>query len=342
MTTQLITLKQKPIIEFSGMVARGLEVKQQIAEMNIDTIKPTDANRSMMKKMRAGLNKELKVFEDQRKMIFGAITTPYNEFNDSYESNIKIQFSEAEKALKEKISEVETRMLENKKKEMQAHFDSVASDFASFLSLDNVGLNIILSASDAKLKKQIDSFVSDIEADVVAIGKMENSTRVMSLYETTLDLPGSIARIKDDIEREERLEKVRIEKARIAEENRIKREKEEKERKEREALERAERKEREAIQAEERRIQAEKNAKANKTREAENEVKRLKKIEEQARIDKENAETEQKRLIAEREAVEKRKAEESKIYTMSFKVRGTISQLKEIKQFMDNLGVNYE
>ena len=54
--TELIKLKQAPIIEFSGMEARGLEVQEHIAQMNIDKIEATEENRSMMKKMRCYRN----------------------------------------------------------------------------------------------------------------------------------------------------------------------------------------------------------------------------------------------------------------------------------------------
>jgi len=60
----LIELKQKPIIEFSNIEKRGLEVLRQIKELNLDTIEPIEQNRAMMKKIRADINKELSVFEE--------------------------------------------------------------------------------------------------------------------------------------------------------------------------------------------------------------------------------------------------------------------------------------
>ena len=122
-TTALIKLEQAPIIEFSGMEARALEVKNDIAQMNISNIEPTEDNRAMMKKMRATLNKELGIFEDQRKMIHGKITEPYNEFKLSYESNIKHLYENATSELKEKISDVENRMLYDKKTMLSAYFE---------------------------------------------------------------------------------------------------------------------------------------------------------------------------------------------------------------------------
>ena len=69
MSKQLIKLVQSPIIEFSEMEARGVEVANRIGLMNLDTIKATEENRSTMKKLRAELNKDLGIFEEQRKLI---------------------------------------------------------------------------------------------------------------------------------------------------------------------------------------------------------------------------------------------------------------------------------
>ena len=95
MNKALIELKQVPIIEFSMIEARGIEAQAEIAQLNIDSIEPVESNRSTMKKMRAGLNKELSVFEEQRKMIHGKVVKPYNEFKNSYESNIKTVYQAA-------------------------------------------------------------------------------------------------------------------------------------------------------------------------------------------------------------------------------------------------------
>ena len=341
MKNELIVLKQKPIIEYSKMEERGLEVAQQIAELNIDTIEPTEANRKILKDTRAELNKDLKIFEDQRKMIHGAINTEYNAFKDSYESNIKVQYEESVAKLKLKIDEVESKMLETKIADLQAYFAS-RSQHLEFLLFDSINLHITLSASNKSLKTQIDNCIDTVTKEIEAIEKMDHSVRIRSLYETTLDMSGSVSKVLADIEREEKLEAERIENERIAEEKRINDEKLKKEREEKEAANRAERKRIEAEQAEERRLLAEKNAKLNKSKEAQLEVERLKKAEEQARIDAEESNAATERLRLEREQVERKEAENNKIHSMPFTVHGTMDQLKQVKQFMEDQGISYE
>jgi hypothetical protein len=338
--TELITLKQRPIIEFSAMEARGLEVQKEIKEMNIPSIEATEENRSSMKRLRAKINKELKVFEDQRKMIHGKITQTYNEFNSSYKENIKIHYEQASVDLKEKIAEVESKMLAEKSASLNAYFDG--KNEHDFITLDNVGLNIILSASDKNIKKSIDDFIDKVTGDIKAIETMDNSVRIKGYYQRTLDLNDSISSVNADIKREEQIEKERIEKEKADKERAEREAKEKQEREEREAKERAEKARRDAELAEERRIQAEKNAKTVKAKETQEAKERAEFEAEEARKRQAEAEEQQKAIEQKRLDQEAIDAEESKIYKMKFCVSGTKKQLKSIKEFMGDLGVDYE
>lgn len=340
MSQVLIKLAQKPIIEYSEMEARGLEVAEKISLMNLDTIEATEENRGTMKKMRAELNKELEVFEDQRKLIHDAITRPYKNFTKSYDENIKVLYKNASEQLKEKISIVEAGMLTEKKADIQGYFKSVC-DF-DFINVDSVGLNIILSASNKKLHTQIDEFVAKVTADLNTIGALENSVRVGSLYKTTLDLSSSISTVAADIQREkefkERLDreaKEAEEKAKVDAENKRIRE-------EKEASDRLARKKAEAEEVERKRINAEKNAEATASKAADDEVKRLEQEKKRADEQVALAEQERQRIEAEKVAKEKQDAIDSKIHKMTFTVSANIKNLKKIKTYLEELGVEYE
>ena len=341
MSNELITLAQKPIIEYSEMEARGLEVAEKIGLMNLDMIEANESNRSMMKKARAQLNNELEVFEDQRKMIHAAITKPYKDFTESYEKNIKTLYVDASAQLKEKIVIVEAGMMRDKTADIEAYFNTVRGDI-DFLTTEKIGLNIILSASDKKLRGQVDSFMEKVHSELVAINGMENSIRVQSLYKTNLDLSLSVSTVNSDIEREKKQEAERVEQEKINKEREAKRVEQEKIRKEQESKDRLERKNKEAERIELQRIQAKKNAELNKTKEAEMEAERLEQEKKRADEAVEIAQAESERIQAEKEALAKQEAAESKIHSMNFKVAGTIKQLKEIKLFLENIGVEYE
>jgi len=223
---ELIILEQKPIIEFSAMEARGLEVAERIGQMNLETIDATEANRSIMKKMRAELNKELTLFEDKRKMIHGAITKPYKDFTASYEENIKVRYTDAATLLKEKISTVEDLMMTEKLADIEVYFNDKKGEM-DFLRIENAGLNIILSASNKKLHAQIDEFIGKVGNEVASINAMTDSIRISSLYKTNLDLSLSVSTVLADIKREKEAEEKRAEKEaadKKAEEQRAERE----------------------------------------------------------------------------------------------------------------------
>lgn len=341
MSKLLITLKQAPIIDFSEMEARGLEVAEKIGLMNLDTIEPTEENRGMMKKLRAELNKELNVFEDQRKMIHELITKPYKDFADSYETNIKHLFLGASGKLKDKIAAVETVMLADKKSEINTYFNHMSTDFG-FLGLDMLGLNIILSASSKKLMAEIDVFIAKVSREMSAIKSMDNSVRIESLYRTNLDLTLSISTVNADIEREKNQELQRVEEEKIRAERDKKRVEEEKIRAEQHAKDRLSRKNEKSRIAKERHKEAEKNAELNKTQESADEALRLKKESERAEQAAIIAEKEIIRIEAEKEADRTEKEAAALVHRMSFTVSGNIAQLKAIKAFLNDLGVSYE
>lgn len=338
---ELIVLKQNPIIEFSEIEAKGLEVEQRINELNLETIDATEGNRSIMKKMRSELNKELDAFESRRKMVHDLITKPYKEFTDSYDTHIKSRYTEASAALKEKISVVELSMLQRKKGDIEAYFNSAKGD-VDFLSFDDVGLKIILSASDKKLQASIDLFVAHVTANLTAINGMDNAVRIESLYKTNLDFTLSISTVLADIEREEALKKQQEERAASAELAEKKRIEQKRIDDELEAKNRVIRKKHEADETERKRVIAVETAAKNKSLEAEQEAERLENESKRAAEDLILAEQETLRLASEKEEREKAEVAAKVIHTMNFKVSGTVSQLKQIKQLMERLGVTYE
>jgi len=338
---ELIVLTQRPVIEFSELEAKGLEVAERISQLNLDTIDATEANRSIMKKMRSGLNKELEAFEDRRKMVHMSITKPYKDFTESYEVNIKSRYTEASASLKEKIAVVENDMLLKKTGDINAYFNSVKGDL-DFLTIDDVNLKIILSVTDKKLKEAVDVFIDMVASDMKAISEMDNSIRIESHYKQSLDLSASVTTVLADIKREEEAKIERDKKAKIEAELVEERAKRKAENEERDAKLRLERKQREAEQLEQRKIAAEKATKDNDALEAKQEAERVKKEHERAEKSLAEAEAESERLATEKAAKEKADEEAAKLHTMQFKVTGNISQLKQIKQFIETLGVTYE
>ena len=220
MSTGIIQLKQKPVIEYSVINKRSEEVKKEIAALNINEIQPTEENRKEMKKLRARLNKELSVFEEQRKMIKSLIMAPYDDFNSEYTNKIKSVYSRATDALKEKIASAEAEMTDRIRAELNDHLAAKLNDHLAaklndhlaqvcghdFVTLDDVGVKVTLSASMQAMKKEIDRYVSAVNDAVSSIKTMDNGARILVKYQKNKDLAASIAEVNSEIKREKEIE----------------------------------------------------------------------------------------------------------------------------------------
>ena len=67
--SEIITLKQEPIIAYQKIESVGAEIQKRIEELNLENQVITEDSLSSAKTTRADLNKEFKVFEEQRKFI---------------------------------------------------------------------------------------------------------------------------------------------------------------------------------------------------------------------------------------------------------------------------------
>lgn len=202
----LIELKQEPIIAYDKISEIGLEVKQKIKELNIDTLEVTEANLFIVKNMRASLTKELKVFEDQRKFIKDQVMKSYNEFNGNYKKDIATAYEEADKVLKDKIDAVESALLIKKTEELKKYFEEVNE--YSFITFDDLHLKIIRSTSNSEYFKQIDSYLLTVDNEIKTISTLENSKRILAKYQLTKDLNRAISEVNIEVKREKELEKV--------------------------------------------------------------------------------------------------------------------------------------
>lgn len=199
----LISVTQKPIVEFSGIQKKGLEVVASIESLGICDIDAHESERKNLTEMKRKLSGELSAFENQRKMAHGIISKPYTELKDSYEEFIKTPYSNAIKEVGDKLSVINSAAIEGKKREVNAYFLDRADELSSFLSLESIkGLRISRTATNKSLFAKVDEFIGRVRSDIFTINKLDNSVRIMSLYESTLDLNGSIERVSCDIKRE--------------------------------------------------------------------------------------------------------------------------------------------
>ena len=109
-----IKLTQLPVISHD-LIAVGANVTARIKSLNLDKLVATEDTVKVLKTTRAEINKELKDFEDQRKVVKEAVNKPYNDFEAIYKAEISEKYNQAVDILKTKIEKVESKVKAEKK-----------------------------------------------------------------------------------------------------------------------------------------------------------------------------------------------------------------------------------
>ena len=178
---ELIVLEQLPIIKYK-LEQLSVEIKEKVENanklvVNEDTVKE-------VKQVRASLTKEFNELETQRKQVKQAIMSKYDEFEEIYKDNVSNLYKQADQELKTKIDNVESSLKEEKRNEL---FDFameyiVANDIQDFVTFDDIGLNITLSASMKSLKEQIIAFCEKVKQDIDLINMEEYRDEILYEY----------------------------------------------------------------------------------------------------------------------------------------------------------------
>ena len=227
MDNKAIVLKQAPIIEYSKLDAIAIEVEKRLSIYNFDELVITEDTVKGIKELRATLNKELKVYEDERKAIKKLVLAPYEAFDSYYNEKIKSLYDTADTKLKKGIDEVENRMKAEKEAEVRTYFKELLAEAKiDFVTYEQAKINLTLSASMKSLKETAKEFVDHIASCIVLIQTQDNQDRIMSKFKRTLDATSAIREVAEEIKSEKELQEKR-EAMQKAEEERAKAVKEE-------------------------------------------------------------------------------------------------------------------
>ena len=177
---KLIVLEQLPVIR-SALENLSVEIKEKV-DSALSLVCTEDTVKEV-KKTRAELNKEFGELETQRKEVKSAIMAKYDEFEEIYRENVSNLYKDADAQLKEKIDVVENDLKAEKEIELREFFKQhcEANDI-DFLTFENVGLNITLSASMKSLKEQIENYINRIVNDLKLIELEEYKYQIFDEY----------------------------------------------------------------------------------------------------------------------------------------------------------------
>ena len=92
-------------------------------------------------------------------------------------------FKPADAQLKDKIDDVENGLKDQKKAEIAAFFDEYReSKNIDFITFEDSGINVTLSASKKSLKDQARAFVDRVNDDLMMIDTQNNSAEILVEY----------------------------------------------------------------------------------------------------------------------------------------------------------------
>ena len=205
-----IKLKVLPVIEHD-LVKVGKLVDERLAQLNIANLVATDETIQAMKSLRADLNKELKDYEEQRKVVKELITKPYSEMEVVYKQMVSDKYKTATDILKDKIGEFENKIKLNKKTEVEEYFNEAVSMFdIEWLKFGMLKIDINLSTSVKKYKEDIAEAIKRIVTDVELIEMQQFAVEMLVEYKKDLNISRAIKEVADRKEKERKEKQERI------------------------------------------------------------------------------------------------------------------------------------
>ena len=178
---EIVKIEQMPKV-FSQLEMIGTYIDEKIKD--IDILDCTEENKQEVKQRRTEINNILKELDDRRKFIKNKILEPYEMFNDKYEQECKTKLITASEILKIKIDSIEDQQKIAKRMELYdfAMEYIAANDIQDYVTFDDIGLNITLSASMKSLKEEIIAFCEKVKQDIALINMEEYRDEILYEY----------------------------------------------------------------------------------------------------------------------------------------------------------------
>ena len=192
---EIIKITQLPVIE-----ERLRSMQEQVEKRTSEAMSMvcTEDTVQAVKKLRAELNSEFWELEGQRKAVKKAILEPYERFDALYKSCIGDPYKQADADLKGKIDAVQGEIRAKKEMELAEFYNEYATAHGvDWLHFCDAGIKVLLSSSMKKLKDEARAIIDQIEADTLAISKMENATEIMAEYKACRSLADAVTIVKN-------------------------------------------------------------------------------------------------------------------------------------------------
>ena len=216
----LIAIKQKwqrSAEEALAMVCTADTIKQKwqrSAEEALAMVCTADTIKTVKAK-RAELEKEFTDLEERRKAVKAALLRPYEEvLLPIYRECVLDLHDSAKSAYDNKINAVESEVKRLCEEGLRRYFDELcAIHHLEWLPYEQAGIKVDLSSAKAKtpakLRRQLEDFVSQVSSSVDQINLLEDADEVMVEYQKTLDIVKAMGDVRDRRRRTEEQRTVR-------------------------------------------------------------------------------------------------------------------------------------
>lgn len=192
---ELITIKQLPVIQ-QKLKSINAEICENTSavlalECNADTVK-------QIKALRAGLNKDFEELETCRKKVKNAVLKPYEQFEDIYKDCVTSVFNKADAELKHRIEEVENDIKQKRQRSVEAYFEEYKeSKNIDFVTFDDAGIKITLSASLQSFKEAVKNFLDRIYGDLRLIDTQKYKEEILVEYKQSLNVSEAVTSVTE-------------------------------------------------------------------------------------------------------------------------------------------------
>ena len=194
-STPLIVVEQIPVI-----TERLRSVKDEVqkkAEQAMSLV-CTEQNYTVIKQIRAALNKEFASLEEQRKIVKAQVTDPYKRFEEVYKACVADAYKAADADLKAKITEVEDAIKAKKHEFLVAAFLTACDEKSipqRFRWLGDVKIG--LSDSETSLQYTAQERADAIWNDLRTISYQERQAEILVEYASGVSVSQAIANVEE-------------------------------------------------------------------------------------------------------------------------------------------------
>ena len=207
---KLMVIQQLPVIE-----EKLITIKEEFEKITSEALALVcnEDTYKYVKEKRAEITAIYNGLETDRKSIKKAILEPYEKLEAVYNQCVKDIYTDAKNKLDAKVNEVEDGIKSAKAEKVKAFFDEYATACeVSFISFENSGIKVTMTASEKKLKEQAKEYIDKVVSDISLIRTQpeEHQPEMMVEYKQNLDVNQAISTV---IERAERVkaETVKVE-----------------------------------------------------------------------------------------------------------------------------------